>query len=407
MAGVFPEAFLAAIPKTDLHVHLDGSLRVSTMIELAQEHGIELPAYTEQGLYDTVYKPHYGSLEEYLEGFRYTVAVLSASEAAMERISYEFAVDNYAENVHYFEVRFAPQLLACPGRDIPDVLRAVNRGLRRATDEYNARPEVIEGKVPAYLYGIIVCGMRFFLPEFSPYYAVFSEVHKYEKPERLYGLASVALVEAALAVKRSDDLPIVGLDIAGAEQGFPADQHAEAYALAHKGFLNKTVHAGESYGPESIFQAITDLHAERIGHGFHIFHAEEVKAKQKNAEEYVRGIVQYVAEHRVTLEICITSNLQTIPQLKGDAKNHAFAQMLENRMSVCICTDNRLVSNTNVTQEVKLAIDSFDLTPKQLKDIMLTGFKRSFCPMPYPKKRAFVRQVIDYYEHLEKLHGVA
>jgi len=250
----FSDAFLAAIPKADLHVHLDGSLRLGTMLELAAEHGIALPADTEQGLREKVYKSNYASLTEYLEGFTYTVAVLSASSAAMERVAYEFAVDNYAEHVHYFEVRFAPQLLAGPGRDVADVLRAVDRGLKRATTEYNDRPEVKAGREPPYNYGIIVCAMRFFTEDFSPYYRTFVEVHKYEKQERLYGLASVALVEAALAVKRSDNLPVVGLDIAGAEAGFPADQHAEAYALAHKAFMMKTTHAGEVCGPESIFQ---------------------------------------------------------------------------------------------------------------------------------------------------------
>jgi adenosine deaminase len=154
-------------------------------------------------------------------------------------------------------------------------------------------------EAPPHHYGIIVCAMRYFLPSFSPYYEAFCEVHKGEDLHRIFGLASVALVTAVNALKgkrkchfgyddndegqavekslsdEDDDdefiLPIVAIDIAGAESGYPASDHREAFDLAHSSFLYKTVHAGEAYGPESIFSAITDLHAERIGHGCNIF----------------------------------------------------------------------------------------------------------------------------------------
>ena len=107
---------------------------------------------------------------------------------------------------------------------------------------------------------------------------------------------------------------MVALDIAGAEHGFPAEEHKEAYSLAHKNFMNKTVHAGEGYGPESIFQAITDLYADRIGHGFHVFSADKIHGATKlDHQKYVENLVQYIAEHRVTMEVCLSSNTQVPP----------------------------------------------------------------------------------------------
>jgi adenosine deaminase len=128
--------------------------------------------------------------------------------------------------------------------------------------------------------------------------------------------------------------------------------------------------------------------------------------KSKDKAGYVRGLVQYVAENRITLEICLSSNLQTMPLLLGDAANHSFVKMLESRLSVCLCTDNRLVHDTCMVKEMRLAADTFKLTPKQLKDIVIGSFKRSFNPLPYPEKRAYVRKVIDWYEQLEREHGV-
>ena len=117
--------------------------------------------------------------------------------------------------------------------------------------------------------------------------------------------------QASLWARDTCSIPVVALDIAGAEHGFPAEEHKEAYSLAHKNFLNKTVHAGEGYGPESIFQAITDLYADRIGHGFHVFSADKIHGATKlDHQKYVENLVQYIAEHRVTMEVCLSSNTQ-------------------------------------------------------------------------------------------------
>ncbi len=196
------DAFLSAIPKTDLHVHLDGSLRLSTLIDLAKQEGITLPAYTEKELQEKVFRMEYENLPDYLRGFQYTVAVMRTA-ANLERIAFEFAEDNYRENVRYFEVRFAPQLTASLRADgdrhlnITQVISAVNNGLLRAKNMYNeleskksnvsgdvetsmATPsdwtKFAEVKPPAFDYGIIVCAMRSFPP--CDYYDAFLELHE-------------------------------------------------------------------------------------------------------------------------------------------------------------------------------------------------------------------------------------
>ena len=135
------EEFIKALPKTDLHLHLDGSLRIGTLIELAKEFEVELPSYTEEGLRELVFKDRYQNLGEYLTGFQYTVGVLQR-ELALERCAYELAVDNQQEGVRYIEVRFAPQLHVHQHMNAVTVLKAVNRGLDRAKKEFNSKQEI-------------------------------------------------------------------------------------------------------------------------------------------------------------------------------------------------------------------------------------------------------------------------
>ena len=187
-----------------------------------------------------------------------------------------------------------------------------------------------------------------------------------------------------------------GFDLAGQEKGYPANHHREAYQVAHEAFLGKTVHAGEDYGPESIFQAIGDCHADRIGHGTWLFDASKVGDVVEDKQAYVGRLAQYIADRRITIEVCLTSNQQTVPELAGDLKNHPFAEMRRRRLSVTFCTDNRLVSQTTITREILRAVEAFDLRPEEIRDILIYGFKRSFHPGSYLEKRQYVREVIDY-----------
>jgi len=488
------QKFLLKIPKADLHIHLDGSIRIETLIDLAQQCNVELPSYDAQELKDLVFPQTYNSLEEYLLGFGYITKVLTSPEA-LERVAYEVTMDAYDVGVRHIEVRFAPQMHAIPGKfSIEQVVCAVNKGMERAVRDADELDELsrylhrdddasmdisqldqetmekiqqlkdkqgmlpYHPEAPPHQYGIIACAMRFFLPVFSPYYEAFCEVHKGEDQHRVFGLASVALVTAVNNLRRkgrcchdcdcgecpacssldqsdiiSSDkdglhgyiLPVVALDIAGAEVGYPASDHREAFDLAHQSFLHKTVHAGEAYGPESIMEAVTDLHAERIGHGSNLFKWEIIgegegrggksgssSNKSRNEmtdtqkQQYCENLTRYLGTMRLCMEVCLSSNLQTIPELEGDLRKHPAKKMIQEGLAVALCTDNTLVSRTDIVREMSLAVEAFQLTPGQLRDIVFNGFKRSFMAKRYSAKREYNRRVVSYYKRIERESGL-
>lgn len=385
------------LPKTDLHLHLDGSIRIETLIELAKDGGVQLPSYTVEGLKETVFKENYKDLDDYLKGFGHTCAVMRTTEN-IERIAYELAVDNQNEGVRYIEVRYAPQLHAGGQMTLSDTIEAVNNGLSRAKQEFNSREAVSSGSEPPFEYGIITCAMRYFNRHFSDYFNDIISVHSYSGEDKIFGLASLEMVGAAVQARREMGLPVVAVDLAGPEKGNPPIHHREAYMLAQRNFLNKTVHAGEAYGPESIFQAITELGAGRIGHGTSLFKPETISdVSILDRKRYVNDLVQFIANRRITIEVCLTSNMQTDPDLTR-LEDHPFRKMLENKLSCSICTDNRTVSHTTVTDEVFKAVEAFKLSLNDVKTLMVYGFKRSFFPHAYRDKRAYVRQCMDYFE---------
>jgi len=284
------------------------------------------------------------------------------------------------------------------------VLVSVNAGLVRARSEWNAKPAVRSGAEPAYEYGIIASALRMFSKGFGPYYADLLRVHRHSPQKEVFSLASLELARACVHARDEQGIPVTGFDLAGQEAGYPAEDHKPAFDFAHRNFLKKTVHAGEAYGPESIFQAITDLHADRIGHGYYLLSTDQIQDPDiQDRSRYVRALAQYIADRRITLEICLTSNVQTNPHL-GDIGAHAFREMNEQRLSMTFCTDNRTVSNTTVTRELKLAVDAFQLDVKDLRNHVVYGFKRSFFPGSYTEKRKYVRRIIDYYEAVDRKH---
>lgn len=404
----YSESFLAEIPKSDLHLHLDGSLRIPSLIEMAKDSKVELPSQTEAGLRELVFKDSYNNLGEYLNGFQYTCSVLRDPEN-LERAAYELAQDNIAENVFYIEVRFAPQLLMDSSRDITmeKVLNAVNKGLSKAQSEHNQSDKVTKEGLPEFHYGIINCAMRMFGPKgFSPYYTNFFNVMKYSRSMQVISLAAKELSLASVRLRDELGLPIVGIDLAGQEEGYPAHHFKEAYQFAHKNFMHKTVHAGEAYGAESIFQAITDCYADRIGHGYCLFIPELVVDPDiTDKENYIKELANYIADKRIVMEVCLTSNLQTNPELKN-LKDHKFKDMLSHRMATTICTDNRLVSNTTVTREFQLAVDNFEIPLKRLKDIVAYGYKKSFYPGTYTAKRHYAKTTMQYFDKVAKKHNL-
>jgi len=401
MSKAISTEFIRRIPKTDLHVHLGGSMRLPTLIELAKKYKLKLPSYTEDGMRRLVFKDNYANLPEYLKGFAYTHAVMQNAEN-LERVAFELAEDNLAEGVRYLEVRYAPQNYINDRLDIEEVVCSVCRGLERAQKRHNQTKLVTSGVDIPFHFGIIVCAMRFIVPQMSYYHRRLFEMLPSASPKEVCTTASMELARNAVDLARKKGLPVVAFDLAGPEAGYPADDHSPAYQYVHNHFLRKTVHAGEAYGPESIFQAITKCYTNRVGHGTWMFAHHMIQNPSiPDPVAYTQRLAEYIASQRITIEVCLTSNAQTLPHMR-DLSRHPLRQMLDHELSVSICTDNRLVSNTTVCKELQIAIDKLKMTPRELRQVIIAGFKGSFFPGTYSEKRHFVRQVINRYEVLAR-----
>src|ERR1700737_1660470 len=318
------DALLHALPKTDLHCHLDGSLRLRTMLELAEEQKVSLPADSEEGLARAIkVGERHRSLEEYLKGFEITLSVLQ-TEAALYRAAYELALDAHAENCRLLEVRYAPVLHLNKGLKPTVVVEAVLEGLRAASRE------------TGIIAGVLVCGIRNMSPQ-----------------------TSLRLAELSVAYKNRG---VLGFDLAGAEHGNPAKDHQEAFQLILNNNINCTVHAGEAYGPPSIAQSLHYCGAHRIGHG--------VRLREDG------DLLNYVNDHRIPLECCPSSNVQT--GAVAEIASHPFKFFLDFGIRVTVNTDNRLMTDTTVTKELSILSRQFGLTIEDLKNTLVAGFKSAF-----------------------------
>ena len=339
-----------ALPKTDLHVHLDGSLRIETILDIARRDGIELPARDPEGLAAAIGAgAQFGSLVEYLRGFEITLRVMQTEEA-LERIAFELAEDAHRENVRYMEVRYAPMLHTTRGLKLTRVVEAVLAGLRRARETYGIKANVI------------VCGIRNISPE-----------------------SSYQMAELAVAYKGRG---VVGFDLAGAEADFPAKHHREAFQLVRDNNINCTIHAGEAYGPESIHQAIHVCGAHRIGHG--------CRLRERG------DLLHYVNDHRIPLECCPSSNVQT--GAVKDLATHPLKLYFDLGLRVTINTDNRLITDTSVSKELFLVHREMRVPFPDIKAMILAGFKSSF--QPFHEKQAMLRRVaveLDRYDDAGEL----
>lgn len=393
-------AFIRAIPKSDLHLHLNGSLRLSTLIELSREAKIKLPSYSEAGLRRLVFKDAYKNLPEYLHGFMYTCGVMQDLEN-LTRVAQELVEDNAAEGVRYIEVRFAPQLHVTPETGVRDIVRAVAAGLAAGAKAHNNSKAVKSGEDVPFHFGMILCAMRRFKKGMSPYYADMLRLMEHAPKDEVFAAASLELARAGVELAQ-EGLPVVGFDLAGEEAGFPPADHWAAYQYAHNHFIRKTVHAGEAYGPESIWQAITQCHANRIGHGTFLFASDLIQdQKIEDRKKYVEDLANYMASQRIGVEVCVTSNLQTIPSIKS-IDRHPIRKMLDYGLSVSICTDNRLMSNTSVSREMELVCAGAKVTRTELKRLAVAGFKGAFFHGSFAEKRAFVKSAERRYDRLER-----
>ena len=332
-----PITVFESLPKTDLHVHLDGSLRLATMFELAEQSGVKLPAATPEELARAMHcGEHTGSLVEYLRAFDITLSVMQ-SEPALYRVAYELAEDAAKENVRYMEVRYAPMLHQRTGLRQAAVVEAVLAGLRDA------------GKACDIESNVIVCGIRNISAE-----------------------SSLEMARLAVAYKNRG---VVAFDLAGAEYDHPAKHHREAFQLIRNNNINCTIHAGEAFGPESIAQAIHVCGAHRIGHGCRL---------REDGD-----LLHYVNDHRIALEVCPSSNVQT--GAVESLATHPLKLYHDLGIRVTVNTDNRLITDTTVSRELYLCHSQMGLAPRDIARIVLNGFKAAF--LPFHIKQAYLRRV--------------
>lgn len=315
------------MPKVLLHEHLDGGLRVATLLALLRERGMVPPADTEAGLAAWFHaNAHAGSLEKYLEGFALTIAAM-ASPAAMERVAFEAAEDALADGVVLAEFRIAPLLFEAHGVAGEAVVEALLAGLRRSQLSS----------------GLIVCAMRH-LPE--------------AESERA----------AALALKYQGQ-GVVGFDLAGAEFGHPPSQHARALKRVRDAGLALTLHAAEADGPERVLEA-AELGATRIGHGVHLVDALRDPAR--------RWMVEAVRERGLHLEVCPTSNVHTgaAPSIAA----HPITALWQAGISLSYHTDNRLMSCVSLSQEAQALMTHTVLEEIDLLAMAAEAARHSFLP---------------------------
>ena len=329
-------SLLKRLPKVLLHEHLDGVLRPATVIALAEDCGYaELPTRDPNQLARWFHQgANQGSLAKYLEGFRHTIAV-TQTEAALDRVAYEQAEDLSRDGVVYYETRFAPLFHTTKGLTHQQVVAAVLKGMARGRRDFGVQS------------GLIICAMR---------------------------NMNVSLEMAELAVDFRER-GVVGFDLAGEEGGYPPKKHVDAFHYIQRENFNITVHAGEGFGKESIWQAIQYCGAHRIGHGTRLI--DDIAVAGGRAVK-LGDLAQYVLDKRIPLELCLLSNVHTgaAPSLE----QHPFKILYQEKFRVTLNTDNRLMSNTSMTKEFEAAAETFGLTLDDFEKITVNAMKSAFLP---------------------------
>ena len=339
---------LQSLPKVLLHEHLDGVLRPQTIIELARDTKYTgLPTADPEALAQWFHRgANQGSLAKYLEGFAHTIAVMQTEEA-LERVAYEQAGDLSKDGVVYFETRFAPVFHTQKGLTHQQIVGAVLKGLERGRKDFGITS------------GLIICAMR----------------NRHE---------SLEMAELAVDFRSRG---VVGFDLAGEEGGYPAKKHVDAFHYIQRENFNITIHAGEGYGKESIWQAIQYCGAHRIGHGTRLI--DDIAVVGGKAVK-LGDLAQYVLDKRIPLEICLISNVHTgaTPSLA----EHPFKILYQEKFRVTLNTDNRLMSYTSMTQEFEAAADTFGLSMDDFEKITINAMKSAF--LPYSQRIDFIYSVI-------------
>lgn len=317
-----PLDLIRRLPKAELHVHLDGCLRPETMLELARQQGVSLPADTPESLAEALFVRNADSLETYLQRYIYTVSVMQTSQA-LERIAYEFVHDAARDNIRYAEVRYCPALHV-PAVSMTEAIEAPLAGIRRAEAETGT------------VVRVIVCALRTLPPAVS------------------HDLARLAVDY------RSEG--VVAFDLAGAERGHAARDHVEAFEYARGHGLFCTCHAGEGDGPDSIRQALHACGAHRLGHGTRL--GEDPTLEQE------------VIARQIPLEVCLTSNVHT--HTVPNVTEHPVRGYLERGVTVTLNTDSRLMDRTTLSDEYWLAHRKLGFTRADIERVILNAFRGAF-----------------------------
>lgn len=333
------------LPKISLHDHLDGGLRPQTIIELAEEVGLELPANNAKDLETWFHESaNSGSLVEYLKTFDITTGVMQTRHG-LTRVAKEFVLDLAADGVVYGEIRWAPEQHLAKGLTLDEVVEAVQDGLEQGIDEVEAAGGYIRT-------GQLVTAMR----------------HN-----------DRGLEIAELAVRHRDN-GVVGFDIAGPEAGFPPVNHKAAFDYLAEQMFPTTVHAGEADGIESIKDAIVSGRALRLGHGVRIY--QDLLMREEDGVDLVTlgDVAEWVHFRQIALEICPLSNMQTgaIADLGDEYTDHPVAILFDLGFRVTISPDNRLMSGTSVTKELQMLVDNFDFDLDDLEELQLNAADATF-----------------------------
>jgi adenosine deaminase len=323
------------LPLIDLHRHLDGSVRLETILDLGRQHHLPLPAWDLDGLrpYVQVTEPTPGVMA-FIAKFKWMVGVLVDTDACT-RIAYENVADARNEGIDYIELRFSPKFMAEPHRlELAGVVAAVVAGVCQAERDFGLKANLI---------GII---------------------------SRTYGVESGWQELGALLTQRDH---LVGLDLAGDEVNFPAILFKDHFARAREVGWGITVHAGESAGPDSIWQAIRDLGASRIGHA--------VRAIDDPA------LMETMLVNRIGIETNLTSNLQTMTV--PDLSRHPARQFLEGGLLVTLNTDDPGISGIDLAHEYNIAAPQAGLSEDQIRQAQRNALEIAF--LSENEKQALLR----------------
>ncbi len=332
---------LRLAPKVLLHDHLDGGLRPATVIELAADCGHQLPTADAGELAAWFHRgADRRDLVLYLEPFAHTVTVLQSAEA-LTRVARECVEDLAADGVVYAEIRFAPELHLEQGLTLDEVVEAVLAGIREAAQTARTPAE------DPIAVGLLCTAMR---------------------------TAARGDDIAELAIRHRDE-GVVGFDIAGAEAGYPPTRHLSAFELIQRANMHVTIHAGEAFGLPSIWEALQLCGAARLGHGVRI--VDDITERADGTHELGR-LASFVRDRRVPLEMCPTSNVHVgaAPSLE----EHPIGVLRQLRFRVTVNTDNRLMSNTSMSNEFAVLNETFGFGLSDVEWLTINALKSAFWP---------------------------